>query len=219
MEKICCDICGYQFKTFERLEEKYHDWESYEEYVTYPDPTDSNPAHLIRNYICDNCYQNIGDVVRTKLIEEGESFVNNLPSRIEEKKKEFELSVKNLESESTEVNSICKKLNNIDHLFELSDDELKLINKYVYSPFRTYYLNDAIKIERERVKNEASIYKWLELFGIEDVKLPNGRSSVDIVSIEEFKNLLKECVLKNYSYEDMNHLLKTIDDYIAKIDN
>lgn len=211
-----CDICGYKFKTIQKLEEHYGDgFEKYKEYVTYPDPTDPNPAHLVRNYICDKCYQDIGNVIRNKLIKDGEKFVKDLPSRIEKERKNFELAVQKLEEESKEVESICKNLNNINYLFELSNDELKMIDKHEYKPFRTYYLNSAIRLERERVNREFSVDKWIKLFGIEVVKLAKGRMYSDIVNVEEFKSLLQECVLKDYSYQDMNRLLKKIDDYIA----
>lgn len=143
MSATRCDLCGYKFKTTQKLVRGINtDREKYEEYVAYPDPTDPNPAHLVKNYVCDNCYQNIGNIIRNNLIKEGKKFVEKLPSRIEEKKKE-------LEEESKEVEEICKKLNSINHLFELSSEEVKLINKHAYKPFRNYYLDSAIKIERE----------------------------------------------------------------------
>jgi hypothetical protein len=170
---------------------------------------------LVRNYICDKCYQNIGNIIRNNLIEQGKSFVKNLPSRIEEKRKELELEIKKLEEESEEVNEISKKLNNINYLFELSSEELKSIEKYEYHPFKIYYLDRAIKIEREKVKREFSIDEWLKMFEIKVVKFPNEINSSDIVDIDTFKNLLKECVLEGCSYKDMNRLLKKINNYIA----
>ena len=83
MDKIKCDICGYEFKTFEKLETRYEDYEPYEKLVTYPDPSDENPAHLVHNYICDKCYQRLGEIMQENLIAEAEDFVSELHERVE----------------------------------------------------------------------------------------------------------------------------------------
>lgn len=213
-EKICCDICGYQFKTTQKLETHYHDYEEYEEWRTYPDPTDSNPAHLVWNYVCDKCYQDIGNTIRNKLIDGYESYMEKLPNRIEKERKKFEDAIKALEDKQKEVESVCQKLKNINYLFELSDEDTKQINNLIYVD-GMYYLEKAIQIEREHVKDERKFCDWLEIFDIEDIKIDGGIYCYGIVDIKTFKNILQEKSVHNYSYKKMLEVFEKIDNYIA----
>ena len=217
MRDICCGICGYRFKTEQKLETRSYDYEEYQELVSYPDPTDSNPAHLVRNYICDRCYQDIGNVIRNKIIEGYESYIENLPNRIEAEHKRFEGVVEALENEQRKVESVCQKLKDVDYLFELSDEDLEQIDvlNSVFYTSGTFYLKDAIRIERERVKDERPFYDWLKLFDIDD-SVNGGIYHHNVMDVEAFKNILQKTRVQNYSYEEMCKLLEKIDEYINK---
>ena len=71
---IECGICGYRFKTLSKIEEHYHDYDLCEELVYYPDPKDSNPPHLVKNWICDKCFRRIGDAVKDNMIKDSNDF-------------------------------------------------------------------------------------------------------------------------------------------------
>ena len=200
------------------LGNKATDYEEYKEWRSYPDPTDSNPAHLVRNYICDKCYQDIGNVIRNKIIEEYESYIENLPSRIEAEHKRFEDIVKALEDEQKKVESVCQRLKNVDYLFELSDEDLKQINTLnsVFYTSGTFYLKDAIRIERERVKEERDFSEWLVIFDLDDIEIDGGIYCYGIVDVETFKNILQEKSVRNYNYKKMCEVFEKIDEYINK---
>ena len=219
MEKIKCDICGYEFKTFQKLETHYEDYEPYEKMVSYPDQSDENPAHLVRNYICDKCYQNLGEIIKNNLIAEAEDFVCELHERVAKERVKFEERLKKLGEDTQVVADICKKLKSIEFIYELSDEDIELIRKYSYAPFRPYYLNDAIRIEKGRMLNEKPVHEWFTQFGLIFVKLPDGVMSRDMVNIYKFREIVKTSVLKNISFSDIQGVLMKIDDYILTCKN
>lgn len=216
MIPIKCDICGYEFKTLERVEQHYHDYELCDELVRYPDPKDKNPAHLLRNYVCDRCYKDISNIIKKRLAGEGREYIKDLPSRIEKEKQKFEDKVKALEYENRVIDGLCVKLEKIEHLYELTPEEICLIKKYQYQPFHTYYLDDAITLDIERTKDERTIIKWINLFNVDVLKLPGNRQYSDMVTVKEFRFIIENSILKDFSYQDMQRLLNRIDRYIEK---
>ena len=206
MDKIKCDICGYEFKTFEKLETRYEEYEPYEKMVTYPDPSDENPAHLVRNYICDKCYHDLGEIIKQNLIDQAEDFVCELHERVEKERIKYEERVKKLEDE---------KIKAVDFIYELSEEDIALIRKYEYSPFRTYYLNDAIRIERARRLQEKTVNEWSLQFNVDFVKLVDAKYS-DILSVYKFRDIVKKSILKNCSFSDIQTILDAIDKYIEE---
>ena len=216
MDKIKCDICGYEFKTFEKLETRYEDYEPYEKLVTYPDPSDENPAHLVHNYICDKCYQRLGEIMQENLIAEAEDFVSELHERVEKERIKFEERVKKLEDDTRVVQSICEKLKSIDFIYELTEEDIALIRKYEYAPFRAYYLNDAIRIERARRLHEKTVNEWSLQFNVDFVKLVKDSHYSDIVSVYKFRDIVKNSILKNCSFSEIQEVLNKIDKYIEE---
>lgn len=215
MKEIKCDICGYKFKTYEKLETRYEDYEPVDRMVTYPDPSDENPAHLVRNYVCDKCYQNIGNIVRQNLIEQAEDFVCELHERVEKERIKFEERVKKLEDETKDVQKICDVIKKTDFLYNLSEEDLNAIKKYEYNPFRCYYLEPAIRIERSRRLNEKTISEWMLQFNVDFTKLVGAKYS-DIVSIYKFREVVKNSILKNCSFSDIQNVLNNIDMFIEE---
>ena len=213
MGKLKCDICGYEFKTIKKPETHYEDYEPYEKMVTYPDPSDENPAHLVRNYVCDNCYQKFGEIIHGNLIAQAEDFVCELHERVEKERIKFEERVQKLEGDTRVVQSICEKLKSIDFIYELTEEDIALIRKYEYSPFRAYYLDDAIRIERSRRLNEKTISEWMLRFNVDFTKLVGAKYS-DIVSIYQFREVVKNSILKNCSFSDIQSILSNIDKFI-----
>ena len=215
MDKIKCDICGYEFKTFEKLETRYEEYEPYKKMVTYPDPSDENPAHLVRNYICDKCYHNLGEIIKQNLIDQAEDFVCELHERVEKERIKYEERVKKLEDDTRVVQSILEKIKAVDFIYELSEEDIALIRKYEYSPFRTYYLNDAIRIERARRLQEKTVNEWSLQFHVDFVKLVDAKYS-DILSVYKFRDIVKKSILKNCSFSDIQTILDAIDKYIEE---
>ena len=62
--KIKCEKCGYEFNTLSREVTHYCNYEPELETEYYPDPHDNNPPHLLKRWICDECYHKIGDIVK-----------------------------------------------------------------------------------------------------------------------------------------------------------
>lgn len=215
MDKIKCDICGYEFKTFEKLETRYEDYEPYEKMVTYPDPSDENPAHLVRNYICDKCYYDLGEIIKQKLIDQAEDFVCELHERVEKERIKYKERLKKLEDDTRVVQSISEKIKSVEFIYELSEEDIALIRKYEYSPFRTYYLNDAIRIERARRLQEKTVNEWSLQFNVDFVKLVDAKYS-DILSVYKFRDIVKKSILKNCSFSDIQIILDAIDKYIEE---
>jgi hypothetical protein len=90
-----------------------------------------------------------------------------------------------------------------------------LIRKYEYSPFRTYYLNDAIRIERARRLQEKTVNEWSLQFNVDFVKLVDAKYS-DILSVYKFRDIVKKSILKNCSFSDIQAILDSIDKYIEE---
>ena len=213
---IKCDLCGYEFKLISKIETRYCEYEAYEAECFYPDPKDPNPAHLVRNYICDKCYKKFGEIIRNNLINQGELFVSNLDSRIELLQKEFEEKKKALELESNKVREITDKIKSVDSVADFDECLMDEIRKYEYNPFRDYYLESAYYIENERKYNKRKVSNWVRYFHISDITYPKNVSSYDIVSLEEFRLIFQNCRFKDLSISEFQNILNRIDKEIEK---
>ncbi len=216
MSSIKCDICGYKFRTFQKVEVRYRDYEPCEEVVSYPDPKDRNPPHLLKNYVCDRCYKDIGNVIKKRLVSDGRKYTKGLTFRVQKEKELLEEKIKVLENENNVIEDICTRLENIDHLYELTPEEICVIKKYEYKPFHTYYLDEAIYLDIENNKDIRTIANWLDIFEVPVLRLPGNRKFADMVDIKEFRFIIENSVLRNFNYQDIQKLLIRIDKYNKK---
>ncbi len=208
---IKCDLCGYEFKLISRMETRYYEYEPHKEECFYPDPKDPNPAHLVRNYICDKCYQKFGDIIRENLINQGELFVDNLGSRIELLQKEYEEKKKILELESERVRIITDKIKSFESVADFDKGLMDDIRKYQYNPFRDYYLESAYYVENERKYNKRKVISWIRYFHISDMTYPDNIAGNDIVSLTEFKLIYQNSRFKDLSISEYQRILDRID--------
>lgn len=164
--EIKCDLCGYKFKTFSRIETHYHDYEP--EYETHYYPQQEEKAHLVRNYICDDCYNKIGDIVRRLFINKGESYNKELETRKLEAYNKYELEIVKLEEENDKVNEITNKIKATKEVLEFDDQLVKdLKNNFPYTSNATYYLDSAIDIEKRTKQNMEKVWEWADTYNIE----------------------------------------------------
>lgn len=142
-EKICCDLCGKEFHTHMVTETHYHDYEPYEKERTYPN---NDECHLIKNYICNDCFDNFEEIVRGKMIAAGNTYVKELDNRLEDLKEQYEINIQKLKDECYEVERLTYALQNADLAF-IDAKEYGFTSKFPYSK-GSYYL-DCIERVRE----------------------------------------------------------------------
>jgi len=211
-EIIKCDLCGYQFKTFSRQEEELHDREYYP--VTNYYPLSEENAHLVRNYICDTCYNDIGNVVKQNLIEAGEEYLNEVESMKTKKLTEYLKYLQEIDKEYQEVKTYFDKLKSIESILELDKQTIKDLssmfsNKYPHSE-GTYYLEHALDIEKITKHNMKEIGDWENEYNIEINEYPDGYGSWSVVTKEEFKNVLLDSEIENMNIRKIVQLVNSI---------
>jgi len=211
-EIIKCDLYDYQFKVFTRQEEEIHDREYYPVTNYYPLPEEN--AHLVRNYICDTCYNDIGNVVKQSLIQAGEKYLNDVESRKTKKLNEYLKYIQEIDKEYQEVKIYCDKIKSIGSILELDKQTIKDLssmfsNKYPYST-GTYYLEHALDIEKITKHHMKEIGDWEKEYGIEISEYPDGYGSWDIVTKEEFKNVLLDSEVENINVRQIIELVNSI---------
>ena len=211
-EKIKCDLCDYQFKVFSRQEEELHDREYYP--VTNYYPYQEENAHLVRNYICDTCYNDIGNVVKQSLIQAGEKYLNDVESRKTKKLNEYLKYLQEIDKEYQEVKNYCDKLKSIKSILELDKQTIKYLssmfsNKYPHST-GTYYLEHALDIEKITKHNMKEIADWEKEYNIEIEEYPKGYGSWSVVSKDEFKNMLLDSEIENMNVRQIIELVNSI---------
>jgi len=192
-EIIKCDLCGYQFKTYPKKELEWHDRDEYEVVNYYP--LSEEKAHLVNNYICNNCYNNIGNIVKESLIKAGEEYINDLQQRKDKEYHKYLENINKLEEVNNSVKSYYELLKSIDNLFELDSDIVNKIKngKYPYALGGTYYLEEAIKIEKINKLNMKKIRDWAKDYSINIKKLPENYNMYNLVTKEQFKDILLDC--------------------------
>ena len=211
-EIIKCDLCGYQFKVFAKQEKELCDREYYPVTNYYPLPEEN--AHLVRNYICDTCYNDIGNVVKQSLIQAGEEYLNEVESRQTKKLNEYLKYLQKIDKEYQEVKIYCDNLKSINSILELDKQTIKDLssmfsNKYPHST-GTYYLEHALDIEKITKHNMKEIRDWEKEYNIEIEKYPDGYGSWSVVSKEEFKNVLLDSEVENMNTRKIIQLVNSI---------
>lgn len=222
---ICCDLCGYKFKVYKVIETHYHDYEPCEEERWYPSEDDPNPAHLVKNYICDRCYKKFGEKVLGVIKERSKGYTNGLVVRKEALKKEYERKLRAVEEENKDIELVLEELENYSNFSDMPTfliNKLKSIDK---STISFYYLLDAIyfdnKIDLRKGLNIKfkinTISHWCFDYHVEIIELPKGYSMDDMVSLLEFEALVQTSKLyfcfdeKQERKEILQHIHNDID--------
>ena len=213
---IECGICGYRFKTLSKIEEHYHDYDLCEELVYYPDPKDSNPPHLVKNWICDKCFRRIGDAVKDNMIKDANDFVNDLNTRIEAIEREYKAKIDKEKEETEKVNNCIKELEGLKNLSDMSEDLHDTIERMPYFVFKSYYLDVAIGLDLERKQNKYKIISWCQKYGFKISKLAEGYTDYDYVDLETFLSIVENSVISSLTYKDLQNKISDIKKTLAE---
>ena len=207
---IKCDLCGYQFKVYPKLETEYRDYDEYDVTNYYPLPEEK--VHLINNYICDICYNNIGNIVKESLIKAGEEYINNLQQRKDKEYQKYLEQINRLEEVNNSVKSYYELLKSINNLYELDSNVVSKIKngKYPYAPSGTYYLESAIHIEKKLKLNMKKIREWESEYNINIKKLSDNYNMYDLVTKEQFKNILLDCEIDGMTLKQVMELVNRL---------
>jgi hypothetical protein len=188
--EIKCALCEYQFKLCSKVEEDYHNHEIIHKTCYYPAPDEK--AHLIQNYICDDCYNNMSDVVRNELLKAGKEYIDGLQERKDYEYKKYLEAIKKLEEKNKNVEDIYKTLVNTKSILDLDKDmviKLTTVDKYPHYK-GAFYLESAIEVEKRNKLNMKYTKEWLSIYNISMDDLPKGFSMYSLVTEDEFKNIL-----------------------------
>ena len=207
--KIKCEKCGYEFNTLEKEVTRYYNYEPELETEYYPDPNDKNPPHMLKRWVCDRCYHKIGDIVKAELIENGNTYINDLNDRLDKAKVEYDKIVNDLKNKSKEAESIVLELEKLKTLSDMSP-ELKNRIETAYYGFSTYWLDSAYITDMAQNKNRRSVFEWTYKYGLDIERYPVGIKSNDLVSLGKFLDIIKESVIKNISYSELEIIIDKI---------
>ena len=209
-EIIKCDLCGYQFKVYPKQELEWHDRDEYEVVNYYPLLEEN--AHLVNNHICDNCYNNIGNIVKESLIKAGEKYISQLQERIDKEYQKYLEQINKLEEVNNLVKSYYELLKSTNNLYELDSNVVSELKngKYPYALGCTYYLESAIGIEKKLKLNMKKIRDWAKNYNIKIKKLPNKINGYDLVTKEQFKDILLDCEIEGMTLKQVIELVNRL---------
>ena len=142
-EKICCDLCGKVFNTYTAKETHYHDYESYEEERIYPN---TDECYLIKNYICNDCFDNFEEIIRGDMIIAGHTYVRNLDVRLKKLREEYEINIQKLKDECDEVERLTYALQGAD-LATIDQKKYGFASKFPYST-GSFYLDSVERVRK-----------------------------------------------------------------------
>lgn len=207
--EIKCDLCGKQFKTYGRKEWEYFDYEQEEITRYYPIPEEN--AHLVKNYLCDDCYNQIGNIVKQKFIEKGEEFCGDLENRKQEVLKKYNDKIAILESESQNVSDICTVLKSTDSILDLKESIINnLKSNFPYTSGATYYLDDAIETEKRTKQGKKMISEYFYDLCLDVEKVPAPYRLFDLVDKKTFKSLLPDCKIKGKTFKELTEIINNL---------
>jgi len=149
-----CIYCGYRFKTYMKHETKIRD-HYYEDEITTYHPIEEENAYTSnqREYICSKCIDNIGEIIKNKIIKIGTDYINKINDKKQKIKLEYENKYKLLEQEN---NKILDIISNIKNFEDMTDEEIiKIKNKFPYFQERNNL--DHFKRNIEKYKKENNI--------------------------------------------------------------
>jgi hypothetical protein len=214
-KEIKCDMCKKEIKTYGVEQTNYYDYEPEKEICYYPLPEEN--AHLVGNYICDECYNNLEKTVRESYIEVGEKFISDLGKRKQVEYNKYLEKVAVLEKENNKIKNYLNILKNINNITELNKDIIHALThgQYPYVLNGTYFLERAVKIEQEKIEKQIrltkkSILEWCNEFNIKIKELPKQYNSNSMVMKAEFKNILLDSAIENMTITQSLDLINSI---------
>lgn len=207
--EIKCDICGKQFKTYGKREREYFDYE--EEEVTRYYPLAEEHAHLVKNYLCDDCYNKIGSIVKQKFIEKGDDFCSKLNERKDEALDKYQEEIDKLNMENQRILDICNVLKSTESILDLKESMVDTLrNKFPYTLYATYYLDEAIEIEKRTKQGKREISEWINDLYLEVGKIPEPYKKSDLVDKNTFKKILPECEIKGKTFKELTKIINEL---------
>ena len=152
--------------------------------------------------------------MKQSLIQAGEEYLSDVENRKTKKLNEYLKYLQEIDKEYQEVKTYCDKLKSINSILELNKQTIKDLasmfsNKYPHST-GTYYLEHALDIEKITKHNMKEIGDWEKEYNIEIEEYPKGYGSWDVVSKEEFKNVLLDSEIKNMNTRIIVQIVSSI---------
>ena len=149
---IKCDLCGYEFKTHFVEKPYYNDnYELDTKKIEEPND-DENPAHLIKHYICDKCYQNFSEKVKTCLLNDALNYLGRGQQRRQDAYERYMRDLDWIKKEEAEVIELWEKLNDLQHGAPFSSLPRKDLEKMIGSWWaipKSTYIDAVLKWEKE----------------------------------------------------------------------
>jgi hypothetical protein len=204
-----CDICGYKFKTYSQVEEHYRGYDLEDETCYYPLPEEN--AHLVKNYICDDCYNKLGDILLKLFIEKGDSFSSELDDMKNEIYQKYQKEIEDLESKNEKIINITNKVKAANGILDLDGETISYLKHgFPYTLNATYYLDSAIDIEKRIKQGNKKVCEWAKDYGIEIDRTPEGFTQYEMVDKETFKSILLDSKVKNITFTQMMEIVNKI---------
>lgn len=208
---IKCDLCSYEFKTHTKIVREF----DYDDRCYYDVPKEyilpEENAHLVRNYICNNCYTNITEVVKSQLLAKGDDFLSQLDKRVDEEHSKYLKRIEELNQEQDYVQQMCDKIRNVGLFSNLTSDDInEIINKFPYTTGATFYLDRVNDIELKNMGYKR-FDKWAEFYGIDIDECLGDVSQYELISKDRFKEEIMNCTFKNKTLKEIIEILKNIE--------
>ena len=147
-ERMYCGLCHKEFETYTRIVQVYHDYELCDEERTYP-----MNAHLLTNYICDECYKNLPNVVHGLILEAGQTYIEKLSERQDAAKMRYMKELKDIADKNAKVMEMWNTIKTCS-LSELPADMIQDLSSlggtYPFSKAGSY-IEKAIQMEKEKI--------------------------------------------------------------------
>lgn len=208
MNKIRCDLCGFEFNTKIVREKHYHDYELEDEDVAYPIKTKGRHPILLRNYICSECMDNLDSILRERLIKDGEKYINNQETRVSRIFNKYQDDLEEEKQKTKHISDCLTALKNSKSVLDFSDSfihELE-VNNHI---FGTYYLREGIfrlkKEKRYRVSDLSEKYH----ISFSEIVNPYGMES--LVTLKKYKYIVENSVLSGVSLNEIKHIISSIE--------
>lgn len=207
MDRIYCDLCGFEFDTQTKIEQHYHDYELEDVMITYPVKTKGRRPILMRNYICSECMDNLDSVLLNKLIQNGEKYLGDSEKRKEKVRKKYEEELEGIRQRDMHIENCVKGLKNSKSILDFSDSFLHELyaNDDV---FRPYYLERGLTFLIERKKYRVS--DLCRKYGISFSKLISPYGMESLVTLKEFKNIVENSV-SELSFSQLSAVIEQIN--------
>lgn len=203
---IKCDICGYEFKIYKKMETHYDDYMPCDEPMYYP--LESENAHLIHNYICDKCYKSFSNIIRLSLIESGKEHLDGVKDELIKAEKKYLDELSKIRAEENSLKEVIDILEKTEVLLKLSDDVKKFINDGRVYLKGKYYFNDAMNWEKEQYLKQKPIRYWEEQFNVDVISYPDGVKMSDWVTADEYLDMLLDCKVEDMTSRDILNIIE-----------